>query len=61
MTSRFSQRAKQDMRYALDHIDVGFPYVTGYPWEDRMNGARESAWGHSQLAANPSQRIGLER
>jgi hypothetical protein len=56
-----SQQLKSEMRYKLEHIDVGFPYVSGGPWEDRMNATREDAWGHAQLLPSAAQRAGLTR
>ena len=54
-------KLKQSERYQLGHIDVGFPYVAGGRQEERMNGARETAWGHNQLAQTPARRAGLDR
>lgn len=59
--SFIAQRLRTEERYALEHIDVGFPYVAGGRAEEIMNGARETAWGHAQLAVTGPQRAGLER
>lgn len=60
-TTILMQRLKQEESYILDHIDVGFPYVSGNPWESRSNATREDAWGANQLKPTAAQRIGLDR
>lgn len=56
-----NQLAKAEERYALEHIDCGFPEGEGKYGVERVNQLRETAWGSKLRPATGPQRAGLVR